>query len=340
MECKISNYQESLKNPLKITSLKFDLRFADQEDLKEAKVDFNSLDVFENVKKIALVQLKLRKFPSCIGNLKKLTEIDLTYSKFDLTEALQTLATVKSLKKIKLAEVNRGIKNIPSEIKYLRHVDSIDFSFNELTELPQEMSALKCSQLIFDRNNFKNFPLALTQMSGLKKLDISGCKIKDIPKEISSLKELTRLGLGGNKIKSLPAELFDLGNLEELNLERNNIQRLPEDIKKLTKLTDISLFINKISTIPGGLFKLYELERLSLGHNKIGTIPDIGNLSKLVSLNVDGCQLKSIPTEIQKLKNLKILSAEKNPFEQSEAEIRSYLPEKIRFTFSVPDNQE
>ncbi|XP_059310834.1 LRR receptor-like serine/threonine-protein kinase RGI5 [Lycium ferocissimum] len=108
--------------------------------------------------------------------------------------------------------------------------------------------------------------------------------------------------------------LYKCSRLEILDLSGNQFYGpLPTDIHRMSRLTFLDLIANRFDgTIPKSIAWLTKLKHLSLSKNMFeGTIPpEIGNLSNLEKLGMaymKKFEFASIPYELGKLKNLKVL---------------------------------
>ena len=94
--------------------------------------------------------------------------------------------------------------------------------------------------------SFKNssFPLEITYLSNLKRLNLSYNNIESLPKEIGNLTTLTTLILQSNHLTDLPSSFSKLVNLESLYLGNNNFVIFPKEIFKLSNLKTLYFFHN------------------------------------------------------------------------------------------------
>ena len=184
----------------------------------------------------------------------------------------------------------------------------------------------------------KEFPVALTKLTSLKKLILNDNSIESVPAGIKDLVNLEELEMERCGLKNLPAEIGLLPNLKVLNVANNSGLVLPENINNLTSLQVLNITHNIGFGLPATLTGLKNLEelicyqcstaapiefplaitqlsglkRLLMGSNSILSIPDsMLNLQNLEELNLDAslCYINSIP-DLSKLKNLKTLHAD------------------------------
>ena len=195
----------------------------------------------------------------------------------------------------------------------------------------------------FNKISGKGWKTKSNRQWGINTSDINNLRF-GIPRDRDLLLKLTKLDLSGKSITKLPIEIGNLVNLTHINLEHNKLVALPQEITKLNKLVHINLNNNSqynedydyikndllkylvelkqlahlnlgnchgIKSLPDELFSMCNLTELYIGN--ITKIPkEIGNLSKLIRLNISDLELKEIPKEIGLLKDLKELNLSSN----------------------------
>ncbi|XP_073920861.1 krev interaction trapped protein 1 isoform X6 [Castor canadensis] len=107
-------------------------------------------------------------------------------------------------------------------------------------------------------------PEELSNMTQLKKLDISDNAIKEIPRNIGDLRSLVSLDAINNQISYLPPSFLSLTALQQLNLRGNNLTTLPSAIYSLSSLKEINFDDNPLLRPPVEICKgkqLYTIGR-------------------------------------------------------------------------------
>ena len=114
----------------------------------------------------------------------------------------------------------------------------------------------------------------------------------------------------------LPKSLFQLQQLSSLSLARSPIEERSTNFHKLKKLELLDLRSCALRSVPDELCKSRRLQHLYLGNHPDGAPNQISSLPaklfspkhKLYTLQLDQNPLKSLPSEIRELHNLRIIS--------------------------------
>ncbi|XP_066453869.1 leucine-rich repeat-containing protein 40 [Eleutherodactylus coqui] len=149
------------------------------------------------------------------------------------------------------------------------HVTSVNFSKNQLIEVPSRIVELKDS--VCDVNLGFN-------------------KIPTISLNLCLLTKLTHLDMRNNLLVSLPDELEALTRLQSIILSFNRFKTFPDVLYRIPTLETILISTNQIGSIdPLQLLKLSKLSTLDLQNNDLLQIPPaLGNCESLRSLNLEG----------------------------------------------------
>ncbi|XP_059628657.1 TMV resistance protein N-like [Cornus florida] len=159
-----------------------------------------------------------------------------------------------------------------------------------LVEVHSSIGVLK--RLVFlslkDCRNLKRFPNGI-HLESLETFILSGCL----------------------KLEKFPEILGDMVCLTDLYLDRTAIKELPSSIEHLTSLTLMDLSECKYLTIlPRTICRLSCLKTLTLsGCSKLEELPDnLGNIKCLEELQANKTSIKQLPSSINLLEDLKVLS--------------------------------
>ena len=189
-----------------------------------------------------------------------------------------------------------------------------------------------------------SIPTEIGQLTNLEDLNVGENQLTSIPKEIGQLTNLTRLHLGDNQLSTLPPELGFLTKLNSLFVNQNNITTIPQAICNLMEFNSPQLLISAdgnltcsatsqkdalisiYSANPGNTLgwsvdnfagvDFYENgnpKAIIINNKNLTRIPDnMGQLTALETLNVDGNNLTSLPTSLGKMSVLSVISANNN----------------------------
>ncbi|KAL1146138.1 hypothetical protein V6Z11_A11G351200 [Gossypium hirsutum] len=178
----------------------------------------------------------LARVPEIDEKMEHLKTLDLSgcYKVEYLPENLQQ---AESLEELDLSET--AIKEPPSFISHLRNLKKSPFSFQG--DIPSAISCLSfLTNLDLSGNNFSSIPASLTRLSKLEDLQLSNCGLcnmgeGDIPSDISGLSSLRYLVLNGNNFTSIAASLTCLSNLQHLGVsECSELESLPVLLSRMT----------------------------------------------------------------------------------------------------------
>ncbi|KAL4666601.1 hypothetical protein H8959_005290 [Pygathrix nigripes] len=148
-------------------------------------------------------------------------------------------------------------------------ITSINFSKNQLCEIPKRMVELK--EMVSDVN-------------------LSFNKLSFISLELCMLQKLTFLDLRNNFLNSLPEEMESLVRLQTINLSFNRFKMLPEVLYRIFTLETILISNNQVGSVDPQKMKMMEnLTTLDLQNNDLLQIPpELGNCVNLRTLLLDG----------------------------------------------------
>ncbi len=233
------------------------------------------------------------------------------------------LLTIEELKKEKtFTDINIALKN-PYEVYSMRlTLKKSTFSFEKLENF------IFLQKLDLSGSELDELPSDIWNLKYLQELYLSANHLTALPAEIKKLKFLKKLVLGpynsengmlyllGNNLTSLPSAIGGLKKLTMLYLNHNSLVNLPPEIGKLKKLRILDLSSNQLTQLPPEIGKLVNLEKLYLGIDNVSFFYyTIGNL------------LKTLPSEIENLSNLKVLDLSGNPINGKERKkIKKLLP--------------
>lgn len=237
-----------------------------------------------------------------------------------------------------LHAIDMNLKEVPTDIKLLSNLISLNLSSNNLTILPEELCELmKLKELFLLGNRLLTLPAnfgrlaeltdihlndnslscltpSFKELAKLRVLNLSVNKFVSIPREITELPELKTLMLNGNKLKVIGPNIGNFKNLEYLYLMNNRICRIPSEIGRITTLKELILEDNCLESLPDTIGDLTALTELNVGNNYyLSAIPrSIGRCASLVKFNTMDNRLTRLPVEIVQCRRLTEIRTEGN----------------------------
>ncbi|XP_044506092.1 disease resistance protein RPV1-like isoform X3 [Mangifera indica] len=239
-----------------------------------------------------------------IGNLKR---IDLSNSKHLLK--CPNLSLAKNLESLNLESCTSLIE-IHSSIQYLNKLSTLNLrGCKSLCSIPSAIFSKSLRTVVFsDCSNLDTVP---SISCNVEELYLDGSAIRELPSSIENLCKLVTLNLNGcTRLESLPSSICKLKSLENLFLFGClKLNSLPDEIRNLEALIRLRVGDTGIREVPPSIVCLNNLCELDFERCKFQELPSsIENLSKLVTLNLNGCtRLESLPSSICKLKSLENL---------------------------------
>lgn len=239
-----------------------------------------------------------------------------------------------------------AITIVPSEIKSLNHLKSLDLSQNNLGQYPEAINQLEnlsildlsstsiesplhglgklknLSSLNLSNNRLSENPYEVEKLTNLRFLDLTSNELSRFSIELSGHNRLYWLHLGHNQLSELPESIGELPVLHELSLDHNHLENLPSSLGNLTQLTSLTLDHNRLATIPSELNQLTQLTELNLSHNHLSYFSkEVGQLTHFEGLNLDFNQFDRLPGEIGQLTNIQTLTLNNNQLTELPSEI-------------------
>ncbi|CAL9023452.1 unnamed protein product [Prunus brigantina] len=308
----------------------------DQSSKQVSQIDLSNFDIsatlthFNFTPFLNLTQFNLNgnnftgPIPSAIGNLSKLTTLDLGNNFFDYQIPVE-IGKLTELKELKYLDLQMNFLNssIPSELGFCTNLTYLNLTSNHLEgPIPSSIGQLRELKYLDLRENSLNssIPSELGLCTKLTYLALSSNHLEGkIPPSISQLRELQHLDLSNNFLNSsIPSELGFCPSLTYLALASNKLNgELPLSLSNMNTITDLSLFANRFTgpLLPSLFSNWTEVVSLQLQHNSFsGNIPpEIGLLSFLRSLDLSRNHLfGSIPLTLWKLRLIQSLNLSNN----------------------------
>uniref|UniRef100_A0A2I3RBX8 Leucine-rich repeat protein SHOC-2 n=1 Tax=Pan troglodytes TaxID=9598 RepID=A0A2I3RBX8_PANTR len=188
---------------------------------------------------------------------------------------------------------------LPSESRVNIHaiitLKILDYSDKQATLIPDEVFDAVKSNIItsinFSKNQLCEIPKRMVELKEMvSDVDLSFNKLSFISLELCVLQKLTFLDLRNNFLNSLPEEMESLVRLQTINLSFNRFKMLPEVLYRIFTLETILISNNQVGSVDPQKMKMMEnLTTLDLQNNDLLQIPpELGNCVNLRTLLLDG----------------------------------------------------
>lgn len=189
----------------------------------------------------------------------------------------------------------------------------LDLTGKKLKEFPVALTKLtSLRKLILNENYIESIPAGIKDLVNLEELHLEKCALKNLAPETGLLPNLKVLSVANNGELALPESINNLSSLRVLNISYNKGFGLPADVGRLTNLEKLICYQCSTAApieFPPSITRLKGLKCLLMGSNSILSIPEsFPELHNLQELDLNGslCYLNALPA-LSKLKNLKVL---------------------------------
>ncbi|TXG47001.1 hypothetical protein EZV62_026295 [Acer yangbiense] len=228
-----------------------------------------------------------------------------------------------------------GVEEVPSTIESLSKLESLDMSkCRRLKRISKSICKLKCLDRLdlSQCTELESFPDILEGME-LKYLNLSGTAIKELPPSIGNLNRLEELDLSGCKnLKTFPSSISNLNLYGCSKLEKLH------PLSGLCSLKILRLNNHNLTEISEDIGCLSSLERLELEGNVFERLPkSIKKLSKLNYLGIRYCgmlqSLPELPSSLERLEAMNCKELIQSLPDESEFELCAYGSGSLYFNF-------
>ncbi|XP_039118223.1 receptor-like protein 33 [Dioscorea cayenensis subsp. rotundata] len=338
--CSLTGPIDSSLSKLRNLSL---LRLDDNDlssEVPEFFEDFYSLNV------LTLFNCKLQGFfPKSVFQLKNLKYIDISHNdelsgylpdflKDSTLESLiisstnfsgslpDSLGNLESLIDLDLSGCHFS-GSIPWSFRNLSQLVYLDLSYNNLTgEIPVVLGGIWISEILLSNNNLTgSVPESFSQLNHLVTLDLQENFLSgSIPASLFTLPALQELQLSKNEFSGQLEEFSNASSvLQVVDLGNNNLLgEIPKSMFDLLGLQSLVLSSNNFTgTIELDLFRnLRNLKSLDLSSNNLSVSDGTGDSSllfpSLAQLNLQSCNLVTIPAFLKHKNNMECLNLSNN----------------------------
>ncbi|MED6121355.1 hypothetical protein PIB30_029342 [Stylosanthes scabra] len=264
----------------------------------------------------------LNQLPSCLGELKSIVDLFVSYNNFTIVEEGFVSSILSNLCHLKVFDLsysngqgfafkNKGtLSGCNSYALESLYLDGNEFG----GLLPSSLAQFKnLNYLSMESNSFSGpIPFSIGNLTKLRDLDLRGNILNgSIPHTLVRLVNLEVLDLSSNRFSGvIPQNLGQLKNLHSLDLSFNYFSSfIPQSLSQLKNLGYLDLSSNYLQGTMNGLINSpLSLSYLDLSHNQIiGSIPEslpdkMPNLASLVlhDNHING----SLPSSLGKIESL------------------------------------
>ena len=290
----------------------------------------NGIGMLENLTVLSLRNNRLAFLPPALFQLSKLRELDVSNNLVStLSPALGDLSDLEILRL-----QSNSIVELPTTLGNLQRLQELDIANNKLERIGPEVGT--CTALLIldvSANALRHLPEELCALPDLETIACSRNRLECLPSAIGGLQQLRHLKISTNALPKLPPELGRLRRLRLLDASDNRLTNLPSELAYLARETTVSLTDNPFKPplaqlVEGDTVELLDYlemirtiqdcaaagqQALDLSNRGIAILPpEIGLLSKLITLELNGNRLTSLPVEVTQLKQLAALDLRDN----------------------------
>lgn len=316
---------------------------------------------------LSVFSQKVYKFEDIQKQTKRIEFLDLSNEGF--IELPESLKNCKNLKKLKIN--NNRITFLPIWFKNFTNLEELDISGNRKLNINQAFSLIsklpKLKKLTANHCNMFYLPVSIRKASALKEVNLSDNHIKYLP-PIFEYTFWEKLDLSYNCIDTLPSTLVFMNTLKSLDLSYtpaieekltyysleflNNLEslklsganHLPKEVYKLDFIKELILSNGTFEKLPDEFQKITTLKSLDVRGCDNLKISDLvesltGSYKSLEELKVGNENLKTMPFNIVKLRNIKKLYIDNSCIEKISPSFSKFQGEQVTFrncSFSNP----
>lgn len=205
---------------------------------------------------------------------------------------LKQLPSMTQLRVLHMRNTQRNSTNIPATLDNLVNLEDVDFSTNDLTEVPDALFKLKnLKRLNLADNMIEKISPYCDCWEKMEVLNFSRNRLKALPDFVTKMSKLRKLFVNGNQLDfdGIPAGMGKLLQLEVFHAAYNNLELIPEGLCRCVKLKKIKLNNNRLVTLPESVHYFSDLTELDVRNNPDLVMPPkpMEMQRKLAYYNID-----------------------------------------------------
>ncbi|KAG7174435.1 Leucine-rich repeat-containing protein 40-like [Homarus americanus] len=288
-----------------------------------------SIGYLQRLTKLNASENQIKELPPEIGDCFALQQLDLTHNQ--LMALPKSIANLRNC--ISVTTASRSCLHYMAELdadqlSYLTTVNVLDLRDNQIDDLPDEITLLQgLERLDITNNNLSTLPFHLGLLPHLKSMPLEGNPMRLIRRDIVQRGTVQLLKYLRSRV-SAPINTFPgfENSSNDTNVLMDN-RSLPDKYQmkstqtltyneKATEIPDqlfenaseaqvraVDLSKNQLTQVPDKLEMLSRhVSEIMLGLNKLSSLPSwVGSFQRLQFLDLQGNQLKDLPTDLAQL---------------------------------------
>ncbi|PKI39292.1 hypothetical protein CRG98_040348 [Punica granatum] len=252
---------------------------------------------------LSLSHTGVATLPNSVGNLSNMEVLNINAN--NISHFPSSLGKLGKLKEINASKC-KNLKGIPETIRGLSHLQTLHLTgcpkLQSLPELPVSLVSVRVTSQ--SAGAIPNLPDLINLEELVLSINTLGCEVRSLPRlkvlsfpsctNLQSLPKLPeslhKLNVSNGSLEILP-KLSNLQNLSELSLENcNKLTDIP-GLRDLVVLKSLKVDSCLQITSLGGLEQLKSLRVLQVSScEKLKTLPNLSMLKKLSVMNARGCE--------------------------------------------------
>lgn len=250
----------------------------------------------------------LNTIPNTVGNLINLRELGLSLNQ--LIAIPETIGNCANL--IFFDAYDNQLVSLPVSIGNCLKLQVLEVSNNQILNLDSitNCTSLKCLKCA--GNQLVSLPDVFSAFTQLQYLDVSDNLLNEIP-ALGDCSSLRYLDGNRNQLSALPDSIGNCVDLTYISISENELSALPESIGNCVSLRYLSIPLNYLNDLPVSIENCVELRLLDVADNEVFSFPNIGNCSRMSTLDLSNNALfGNIPYSIDTFVRLAYLDLSVN----------------------------